>query len=230
MTHIHSLTPLYMDDEILVINKPAGLPTIPDGYDLSKPCLRNLLSQQYGRVWVIHRLDKETSGVILFARTANAHRKLNSQFESHRIRKIYLALIYGFPCWEQRTVDYPLHKDGDRKHRTVVDEKNGKLALTIISVLKRADNHSLIAVEIKTGITHQIRAHLSLLGFPIIGDSLYAFYALRSTNRYLPFEQGRMYLHAFCLDFIHPATNDHTYIEAPIPAYFQDALNPDNAQ
>jgi len=214
---------IYSDPEILVVNKPSGLRTIPDGYDPALPCLKELLSTEYGKVWVVHRLDKDTSGVILFARTTSAHRNLNGQFENHS-RKIYFALVHGFPCWNQKSVNFPLRKDGDRNHRTVRDLKSGKPAQTEIYVLKRFMNYALLALEIKTGVTHQIRAHLACLGFPIIGDTLYSFYSNWDPSPIQPSGSAPLLLHAFSIDFDYPTTTERTHIEALLPSYFQQAL------
>lgn len=209
---------LYIDTDILIVNKPSGLRTIRDGYDPSLPCLREMLSHDYGKVWVVHRLDKDTSGAILFARNAEAHRNLNTQFEEHRIRKTYLAVVYGVPCWKEKTIGYPLRKDGDRSHHTRIDFKNGKPAKSHITVIKKSIDRSLFAVQIETGITHQIRAHLSSIGFPIIGDTFYAFY--KDKDRKIETNSPPLLLHAFSIDFIHPRTADCTHIEALLPSYF----------
>ena len=211
---------LYIDADILIVNKPSGLRTIPDGYNPSLPCLKELLSHEHGKVWVVHRLDKDTSGAILFARNAEAHRNLNTQFENHQVRKVYLAAVYGVPCWKERSLCYPLRKDSDRRHHTVIDLKNGKPAKSNITVIKKSTNCSLFAVQIETGITHQIRAHLSSIGFPIIGDTFYAPYKDKNKGKEINNDQPLL-LHAFSIDFINPATADCTHIEAMLPLYLQ---------
>ncbi len=223
MTNQTIIDLLYIDADILIVNKPSGLRTIPDGYDPSLPCLKEMLSKEYEKVWVVHRLDKETSGVILFARNADAHRNLNMQFEKHKIRKVYLAVVYGVPCWDEKSICCPLRKDGDRSHRTMIDFKNGKTAITHLTVIKKSTDRTLFAIEIETGITHQIRAHLSSIGFPIIGDTLYAPYKdIGGQENVIPIRP--LLLHAFSIDFIHPRTTDCTHIEALLPSYFHQAL------
>jgi len=126
---------LYRDEALLVINKPAGLSTLPDGYNPTLPHVKSLLEGQSGRLWTVHRLDKDTSGVLVFARSAEAHRSLNTQFEQHQVTKLYHALVQGSPAWMEYTADLPLRSDGDRHHRTVVDLRAGKPALTHFKVL-----------------------------------------------------------------------------------------------
>jgi RluA family pseudouridine synthase len=215
---------LYIDADVLIVNKPSGLRTIQDGYDPSLPCLKELLSRKYGKGWVVHRLDKDTSGVILFARHAEAHRVLNRQFETHTVRKIYLALAHGFPCWDQKTILAPLQKNGDRSHRTVINIENGKPAYTDIAVVKRFKNHTLFALEIKTGITHQIRTHLAMIGFPIVGDPLYSFFSMGISTAPQEICPDQLYLHAFSIDFQHPTNHEYIHIEALLPAYFHHTL------
>ncbi len=97
---------LHIDPDILAVNKPSGLLTIRDGYNPLQPCLKEMLERDHGKVWVVHRLDKDTSGTILFARSAQTHRELNQQFEKHTVQKTYFALVHGSPCWQERFVQY----------------------------------------------------------------------------------------------------------------------------
>ncbi|MEJ5199486.1 MAG: RluA family pseudouridine synthase [Anaerolineae bacterium] len=224
---------LYSDDALLVINKPAGLPTLPDGYRADAAYLVGLLQQVYGRLWVVHRLDKETSGVIALARTAEAHRHLNRQFEEHTAEKTYHALVVGRPEWEARTIDLPLRPDGDRRHRTVVDRTAGKPAITVCRVLERLGDYTLIEARPRTGRPHQIRAHLAAVGLPLVGDLLYASQGGRlrdaagADQRRLLLDEAplaRLGLHACSLTLIHPVTASSVTFEAPYPADFAAAL------
>ncbi|MBN2258860.1 MAG: RNA pseudouridine synthase, partial [Anaerolineaceae bacterium] len=134
MNRNSSIPILFEDEAILVIDKPAGVLSLPDGYDRSFPHLTSLLAPRFGQLWIVHRLDRDTSGVLVLARTAVAHHDLNDQFRERRVHKTYHALVEPSPAWERMTADIPLRKDGDRQHRTVVDPQRGKPALTDFEV------------------------------------------------------------------------------------------------
>lgn len=214
---------LYSDDLIIAINKPAGMLTILDGYDKSLPNLKSILGNEYEKIWTVHRLDKDTSGVVLFALTAACHKSLSIQFEKRQIKKIYLALIQGTPMKDVFDIDIPLKVDGDRRHRTVPDRVSGKSALTSIRILKRLENLTLIEALPATGYTHQIRAHLYYYGFPIVNDVLYSDAKI---SPQLDILQGRLMLHARSISFLHPSLNKIFTIETPPPSDFQSfAIN-----
>ncbi len=161
---------LFQDDVILAINKPAGLLSIPDGYNPALPHVAGCLAPLFGRCWIVHRLDRDTSGVMILARTPAAHRELNIQFEQRQVKKIYHAFVQGQPEWTTILVDTPLRVNGDRKHRTVAAPLTGKAARRISEILERFPWGCLIEAQPHTGYTHQIRAHLATIGFPILAD------------------------------------------------------------
>ncbi len=220
MNNVFPLKLLYFDNDILVINKPAGLRTIPDGYDTKLPCIRNILSEEYGKVWVVHRLDKDTSGILLFARNADAHRSLNSQFEHRTIHKEYQAIVHGSPMWDKKVINTPLLKNGDRYHRTIPDDMQGKKALSKIEVLTRYERNTFLSVIIESGITHQIRTHLAHYGFPIVGDTLYGMFRALPSLKTRFMESNHLLLHAQNIKFLHPKTGESMHIQSLLPPYF----------
>jgi RluA family pseudouridine synthase len=215
---------LYKDEHIIVINKPAGLPVLPDGWEKNAPYLVKMLEEEFGKVFIIHRLDKVTSGVIIFARTADAHRTLNIQLEKHEAEKVYHAIVEGEPRWNEKTTKFPLRTNVGHKHRTMVDDKNGKPSETRFRILKRYqaqleyDRRESALVEAKpmTGRTHQIRVHAYALGHPLLGDILYG----ASETELI----ARPALHAHSITFTHPATNERLTFTAERPQDFVSAL------
>jgi RluA family pseudouridine synthase len=213
---------IHEDPDLLVIDKPAGILSIADGYKKDLPHLRTLLEPEFGRLWIVHRLDKETSGVMVLARTATVHKFLCEQFTSHSIQKEYIALVFGSTT--QNFVDNsPLKVDGDRKHRTVIDNQKGKPAFTDFQTLENYQKGvSLVAAKPKTGFTHQIRCHLLHSGSPILGDRLYS--TTESDDLSLSLGIERVALHAREITFYHP--NDHQWVtfKAQIPQDFLGAI------
>lgn len=215
---------LYLDEALLVVNKPAGLPTLVDGFHPQAPYLAALLGDVYGRIWVVHRLDKDTSGVIVFARTAQAHRDLNTQFEQRRASKVYHALVIDQPDWDEKCVDLPLRPDGDRRHRTIIDEQAGKPAITKLRVLEGFGAFTLVEAIPLTGRTHQIRAHLAACGHPLAADRLYRRTIDVPESAAGPEPIKRLGLHARSLSLFHPINGQVQHFEAPYPQDFSDAL------
>lgn len=210
-----SATPavLFADEVVLAVAKPAGLGVAPDRYDPSRAHVRQLLEPEWGRLWLVHRLDREASGALVLARSAAAHRELCRQFEAREVRKTYVALVAGRPAWEERRLDAPLRPDGDRRHRTVVDPERGKESLTEVRVVERFARHALMGAHPATGRAHQIRAHLAWAGHPILADPLYGGPAALEAAAGI---MARLALHAARLEVRHPATAAPLAIEAPL--------------
>jgi len=222
LSHVHlwfntsMLDILHQDDHVIVLDKPAGLSVLPEGWEPEALFLRQILEEEYGKIWVVHRLDKVTSGVMVFARTAEAHRELNRQFERHEIEKVYQAIVEGVPPWDEHTARHMLQTNVGRKHRTVVVHKRGKNAETKLKVLKRGQDAALIEAHPKTGRTHQIRVHLSALNFPILGDTLYGASETELIERPA--------LHACSLTFHHPITGKGLTFSSNPPNDFTQML------
>jgi RluA family pseudouridine synthase len=225
---------LWQDEALLAVNKPAGIAVLAEGWDAQKPYLTGLLGRRFGRLWTVHRLDKDTSGVLLLARTAPAHRDLNIQFEQRRVGKAYHALILGQPDWQEHWVRLPLRPDGDRRHRTVVDLERGKPCETEFHLLEGFGGYALIEAILHTGRTHQIRAHLAAISFPVVADALYGDgrpLPSYPPESHLPMAQERKLpllertgLHARRLVLEHPVSRQNLKLEAPYPPDFDRAL------
>lgn len=208
-------TLLYQDDRLLAVNKPAGLAVIPEGWHKDAPHLRGQLEAEFGSLWVVHRLDKTTSGVVLFARDAETHRHLNGQFARHEVQKTYHALLQGSPDWDEKKLSLPLRVNVGRKHRTLPDP-TGKEARTDFRVRQRFAAATLVSIQLHTGRTHQIRAHAAALGHPVLGDQLYGADASHVI--------ARPALHAWRIVLAHPQQNAPLVITAPYPQDFAQAL------
>jgi RluA family pseudouridine synthase len=215
---------LHIDSAIIVLNKPAGLPVLPDGWEKDAPYLFKMLEEQYGNpssdsgqgVWIVHRLDKVTSGVMVFARTAEAHRDLSMQFEKHEAAKIYHAVAVGVPAWDEKIAKHPLRVNVGHRHRTAVDLRYGKPSESRFKILERYAAHALMQVQIITGHTHQIRAHAYALGHPLLGDMLYS---APETDLIM-----RPALHAYTLTIRNPETGQLSTFTAPHAPDFSMAL------
>jgi tRNA pseudouridine32 synthase/23S rRNA pseudouridine746 synthase len=211
-----NLDVLDVDDQLLVLNKPAGLPVMPDGWNPGAPYLLSLARAEFGRLWMVHRLDKVTSGVILFARSAEAHRALNSQFELHQASKIYHAIVNGRPAWNESTSNQRLRANVGHKHRTVIDSSLGKAAMTRFKVMERFPSAALLEASPVTGRTHQVRAHATGLGCPLLGDGLYGAPPTRLIDRPA--------LHALSLTITPPGAEAFVTFTAAYPEDLESAL------
>jgi RluA family pseudouridine synthase len=207
---------IHVDVHILVVDKPAGIPVLPDGWEKDAPYLVKMLEVDFGKLWIVHRLDKITSGVMVFGRDAESHRALNMQFEDHEVEKVYHAILEGNPKWEEKVAKRPLRVNVGRKHRTTVDDRNGKPAETRFKILRRGQAHSWVEAKPMTGRTHQVRVHAYALGHPLAGDILYGAQKSELITRPA--------LHALSLTFTHPVTHERLTFKAEYPQDFATAL------
>lgn len=225
-----SVRVLFEDVDLLAVNKPANLVAHPayrhpDGtlYDLVSQLL---LARGEPPAWLLHRLDRDTSGVVLFAKTERARRHVVRQFERREVGKGYLALVAGDFGGDQRQVSQPLRRDPADRRRVIV-EPTGQAAITQFFALARSSERSLIFCRPVTGRTHQIRAHLAWLGHPIVGDATYTPPADPTEHPAGGAEAataGRHLLHALALRVRHPASGDPLEVWAPLPEDLRSAL------
>lgn len=216
---------IYEDNDIIVVNKPKGMVVHPangnpDGtlVNAIMAICKDSLSGIGGEIrpGIVHRLDKDTSGLLIVAKNDKAHVNMSEQIKNHEVKKTYIALVRGVVKENEATINMPIGRStSDRKKMAV--NKNGKNAVTNIKVLKRYDKYTLLEVNIETGRTHQIRVHLSHIGYPVIGDYIYS-------NGKNEFGVVGQCLHAKSLEFKHPITNKEMKLEAPLPEYFQKII------
>ena len=235
MSQLPQIEVLHEDENLIVVNKPAGITSTPDGFHPDDPDLVAILEPALGKLWVVHRLDKDTSGAIIFARDEATHRALNQQFEERDVSKTYHALVVGTPDWAERTVNAPLRVNGDRQHRTLVDHTIGKPATTNFRVVQKYRRFTLLEAKPETGRTHQIRAHAKFLGLPIVCDGVYGeakplvLSQIKPGYRSSAHEERplieRVALHAFQLEITHPKTQERMTFEAPYPKDLRAAVN-----
>lgn len=216
---------IYEDDDVAVINKAQGMVVhpAPGSYDntLVNALLFRLKSLSsingVARPGIVHRLDKDTSGLLVVAKNDEAHVSLQSQIASKEAKRYYIALVDGVINKDEGIIDTNIDRSQkDRKMMAVCREGKGRRAITHYKVLERLGGYTLVEYELKTGRTHQIRVHSKHIGHPIVGDSVYG----GSTSLY---DQGQL-LHAFRLQFTHPSTKELMTFEAPLPNYFADIL------
>ena len=216
---------VYEDNDILVVNKQKGLVVHPgngnpDGTLVNAIMARckDSLSGIGGEIrpGIVHRIDKDTSGLLIVAKNDKSHINISEQIKNHKVKKTYIALVRGVLKENEATIDMPIARSNKDRTKMAVS-KTGKNAITHIKVIERFKNYTLLEVNIETGRTHQIRVHLSQIGYPIVGDYVYS-------NGKNPFGvQGQM-LHSMKLEFVHPITGKQMNLKAELPEYFEEVL------
>lgn len=221
-------TVIYADDDIVAVNKRSGILIAADRYDADAPRLDTAVEKEFGRIFAVHRIDKDTSGLVLYARTEEAHRALSMQFEKREVQKVYHCLVNGHPLWQEQHVDLKLLPDGDERHRTVVNKRTGKPSVTDFRLIGNCGPYSWLEARPHTGRTHQIRAHLKANGLSIVCDPLYS--GNQKPVRLSDFKRrwngdpqeerpllSRLALHAYSLTARHPRTGETMTFTAPYP-------------
>jgi tRNA pseudouridine32 synthase/23S rRNA pseudouridine746 synthase len=200
---------IHDDHELLVVNKPAGLLSVPGKGEALADCLITRLQAVYPQVLLVHRLDRDTSGVMVFALTPHAQRHLSAQFEARKVKKVYVARVHGDVAGSEGVVDLPIGVDWPNRPRQMVDHENGRPAVTRWRVARRGDGETRMRLYPETGRSHQLRVHMLEIGHPILGDPLYADGAAR--------EFPRLMLHAESLRVAHPDGGKGLTFKAKVP-------------
>ncbi|MBR4944601.1 MAG: RluA family pseudouridine synthase [Peptococcaceae bacterium] len=216
---------VYEDSDLLIVNKPVGLVVHPAHGHYSGTLVNGLLAHCNDlsgingkmRPGIVHRIDKDTSGLLMIAKNDLAHQHLAAQLKDHSIRRAYYALVQGVISEPAGLVDAPIGRHEVDRKKMAVTFKNSKEARTHYYVKERFARNTFIECRLETGRTHQIRVHMSYLGHPLVGDPLYG---TRKNNLDFPGQA----LHAYALGFVHPRTGEELYFEAPMPEHFQSVL------
>lgn len=215
---------VYEDHEVIVVNKPSGMIVHPSAGIYSGTLVNALLYHcddlssinGVNRPGIVHRIDKETSGLLMVAKNDKAHRSLSAQLEEHSVIRRYVALVHGVIPHNKGRIVAPIGRDPDDRQKMAVTDKNAKEAITNFTVLERFDDMTLIECRLETGRTHQIRVHMQYIGYPVYGDPKYG---RRSDDT----SHGQ-YLHAKILGFKHPTTGEQMLFEAKLPDYFEEKI------
>ncbi|MCX7922962.1 MAG: RluA family pseudouridine synthase [Clostridia bacterium] len=217
---------VYEDSDIIVVNKPKGMVVHPAAGNYSGT-LVNALMEYCGdslsdingviRPGIVHRIDKDTTGLLVVAKNNAAHEKLSELLKTHDIKRVYIALVDGVIREDSGKVDAPIGRHPVDRKKMAVNTKNGRRAVTYFKVLERFKDATFIELKLETGRTHQIRVHMSYIGYPVVGDPIYG----KKRQKFVT--EGQV-LHAKTLGFVHPATSEYVEFESEIPEYFNILL------
>lgn len=219
---------VYEDDDIIIINKPKGMVVHPGNGNYSKTLVNGLMYTHKGKLsaingvvrpGIVHRIDKDTSGIIVVAKNDKAHKKLSEAFKVHNITRKYIAIVKGIIDKDNIKIDLPIGRNESDRIKMAVTNKNSRNAITYIKVLERfkKSGYTLVEATLETGRTHQIRVHMSYIGHPLLGDEVYS----KSNNEFGI--HGQM-LHAKVLGFVHPTTGEYVEFEHEEPEEFKKVL------
>ncbi len=217
---------LYEDKEMIVVNKPQGMVVHPAAGHMTGTLVNALLYHCEGqlsgingilRPGIVHRIDKDTSGVLMAAKTDKAHQCLSLQLAKHSITRKYHAIVLHGIKEEQGTIDKPIGRNPQDRKKMAITEKNSRHAVTHYKVLERLGNYTYIEAQLETGRTHQIRVHMTSIGHPLLGDTVYG-------TKKQPFSLQGQALHAKVLGFVHPSTKEYMEFKAPLPEHFLKLL------
>ncbi|MEW9123065.1 MAG: RluA family pseudouridine synthase [Thermotaleaceae bacterium] len=220
------VTIVYEDEDVIVVDKPKGMVVHPAPGNYTGTLVNALLyhcktlSSINGiiRPGIVHRIDKDTSGLLMIAKNDKAHRSLAEQLKNHTIHRLYIALVHGNIREEKATIEAPIGRHPVDRLRMAVTDKNSKAAITHFTVLKRYGEYTLIEAKLETGRTHQIRVHMSYIKYPLVGDPIYGIKKEKFRI------QGQA-LHAKTLGFVHPTTGEYMEFESPLPDSFVKLLH-----
>lgn len=215
---------IYEDEHIMVINKPTGVVVHPGSGNFTNTLANGLmyytnnLSDVNGesRPGIVHRLDKDTSGLMLVAKTNKAHEILADDFKIHAIKREYIALLCGVLPHNEAKIDAPIGRDETNRKKMTVTAKNSKEAITHLKVIKRYQNNTLVSLHLETGRTHQIRVHMKYIGYPVFNDPVYGSQKIKEVGQFL---------HSKTIDFVHPITKESLHFESELPNFFKKYLN-----
>ena len=220
-----SLDVVYEDQDVIVVNKPTGMIVHPSSGVYSGTLVNALLYHckdlsginGVTRPGIVHRIDKDTSGLLMVAKNDESHKSLSKQLEEHTVIRRYYCLVHGVINHNQGRIEAPIGRDPKDRQKMTCIEKNSKTAITNFKVIERFNDATLVECRLETGRTHQIRVHMQYIGFPVFGDPMYG---LRKDDT----TYGQ-YLHAKVLGFVHPTTKEEMYFESELPDYFVEKLN-----